>query len=96
MTFDEASNAVNLLGGESITILEAYSTCVDSAAATAAAADLFAQRVTTIMGAVCSGVTGAINANVAVPNGLLVSPSPSQYSPSQYVHIDILLNLQNL
>ena len=34
MAFDEASNSGNLLGGESITILEADSTCVDSAAAT--------------------------------------------------------------
>ena len=35
MAFEEASNSGNLLGGESITILEADSTCVDSAAATA-------------------------------------------------------------
>ena len=43
MAFDEASNSGNLLGGETITILEADSTCVDSAAATAAAEDLVAQ-----------------------------------------------------
>ena len=80
MAFDEASNSGNLLGGESITILEADSTCVDSAAATAAAEDLVAQGVTAIMGADCSGVTGAINANVAVPNGILMV-SPSATSP---------------
>jgi len=80
MAFDEASNSGNLLGGESITILEADSTCVDSAAATAAAEDLVAQGVSAIMGADCSGVTGAINANVAVPNGILMV-SPSATSP---------------
>ena len=80
MAFDEASNSGNLLGGESITILEADSTCVDSAAATAAAEGLVADGVTAIMGADCSGVTGAINANVAVPNGILMV-SPSATSP---------------
>ncbi len=80
MAFDEASNSGNLLGGESITILEADSTCVDSAAATAAAEGLVADGVTAIMGADCSGVTGAINANVAVPNGIIMV-SPSATSP---------------
>ena len=80
MAFDEASNSGNLLGGETITILEADSTCVDSAAATAAAEGLVADGVTAIMGADCSGVTGAINANVAVPNGILMV-SPSATSP---------------
>ena len=51
MAFDEASNSGNLLGGETITILEADSTCVDSAAATAAAEGLVADGVTAIMGA---------------------------------------------
>jgi branched-chain amino acid transport system substrate-binding protein len=80
MAFDEASNSGNLLDGETITILEADSTCVDSAAATAAAEGLVADGVTAIMGADCSGVTGAINANVAVPNGILMV-SPSATSP---------------
>ncbi len=80
MAFDEASNSGNLLGGQTITILEGDSTCADSAAGTAAAEDLVAQGVTAIMGADCSGVTGAINANVAVPNGILMV-SPSATSP---------------
>ncbi len=46
----------------------------------AAAEDLVAQGVSAIMGADCSGVTGAINANVAVPNGILMV-SPSATSP---------------
>ena len=80
MAFDEASNSGNLLGGETITILEADSTCVDSADATAAAEQLVADGVDAMMGAYCSGVTGAINANVAVPNGVLMV-SPSATSP---------------
>jgi len=80
LAFLEASNSGNLLGGESFTILEADSTCVDAAAATAAAEQMVADGVAAIMGADCSGVTGAINANVAVPNGVLMI-SPSATSP---------------
>ena len=80
MAFEEASNSGYLLGGETITVLEGDSTCADSAAGTAAAENLVAQGVSAIMGADCSGVTGAINANVAVPNGILMV-SPSATSP---------------
>jgi branched-chain amino acid transport system substrate-binding protein len=53
------------------------STCVDAAAATAAAERLVtADGVTAIMGADCSGVTGAVLQNVARPNGIgMISPS---------------------
>jgi len=65
-----------LLGGESITILEGDSTCIDSAAAVTVAEGQIADGVAAIMGADCSGVTGAIASNVAVPNGVtMVSPS---------------------
>ena len=80
LAFLEASNSGNLLDGETLTIMEADSTCVDSAAATAAAEQMVADGVAAIMGADCSGVTGAINANVAVPNGVLMV-SPSATSP---------------
>ena len=56
--------------------VRADSTCVDSAAATAAAEGVISQGVAAIMGADCSGVTGAIASNVAVPNGVvMISPS---------------------
>ena len=80
LAFLEASNSGNLLDGETFTIMEADSTCVDSAAATAAAEQQVADGVVAIMGADCSGVTGAVNANVAVPNGVLMV-SPSATSP---------------
>jgi len=80
LAFQEASDSGALLGGETIAVLEADSTCVDSAAATTAAEGLVAAGVTAIMGADCSGVTGAIITNVAVPNGIVMI-SPSATSP---------------
>ena len=81
LAFLEASNSGNLLDGETFTIVEGDSTCTDSAAATAAAEQLVADGVVAIMGADCSGVTKAINASVAVPNGILMV-SPSATSPA--------------
>ena len=58
------------------------STCVDAAAATAAAERLVtAEGVAGIMGADCSGVTGAILQQVARPNGIAMI-SPSATSPA--------------
>ena len=80
LAFKEASDSGSLLGGKKIKPIRADSTCVDSAAATAAAEGVIAQGVTAIMGADCSGVTGAIASNVAVPNGVVMI-SPSATSP---------------
>ncbi len=80
MAFQEASDSGSLLGGETITVVEGDSTCVDSAAAQAAAEKLVSDGVAAIMGADCSGVTGAIATNVAVPNGVVMI-SPSATSP---------------
>jgi len=76
LAFAEVSSSGALLGGETITPLIGDSTCVDSDAAVAAAEILVNDGVAAIMGADCSGVTGAIATNVAVPNGVtMVSPS---------------------
>ena len=76
LAFAEVSSSGKLLGGETITPMMADSTCVDSDAAVAAAEMLVSDGVAAIMGADCSGVTGAIATNVAVPNGVtMVSPS---------------------
>ena len=80
LAFKEASDSGSLLGGKSIEVERADSTCVDSAAATAAAEGLVSGGVIAIMGADCSGVTGAIATNVAVPNGVVMI-SPSATSP---------------
>ncbi len=82
LAFKEASDSGALLGGKSLTPVRADSTCIDSAAATAAAERLVtSDNVSVIMGADCSGVTTAILNNVAVPNGVLLI-SPSATSPA--------------
>ena len=69
-------NAAGGVGGQQVASERADSTCIDAAAATAAAEGLVAGGINAIMGADCSGVTGAILTNVAVPNGLgMISPS---------------------
>ena len=58
------------------------STCVDAAAATAAAERMItAEGVKGIIGGDCSGVTRAVLTNVAMPNGI-VMVSPSATSPA--------------
>ena len=82
LALKEASDSGKLLGGKKIVSVRADSTCIDSAAATAAAERLItADGVAAIMGADCSGVTTAIANNVAVPNGV-VMVSPSATSPA--------------
>lgn len=77
----EVSASGALLGGSTVTSVRADSTCIDAAAATAAAERLVtSDGVKGIMGADCSGVTGAILQNVALPNGV-VMVSPSATSP---------------
>ena len=77
VAFKEASDSGLLLGGQKIVSVRADSTCIDNAAATAAAERLVtAEKVAGIMGADCSGVTTAVANNVAVPNGVpMISPS---------------------
>ena len=72
LAFNEASNSGALLGGSTVSSIRADSTCIDSAAAASAAEFLISQGVTAIMGADCSGVTGAVLSNVAVPNLSLI------------------------
>lgn len=82
LAFQEVSDSGKLLGGKKIMAVRADSTCVDAAAATAAAERLVtAEGVVAIMGADCSGVTTAIANNVAVANGV-VMVSPSATSPA--------------
>ncbi|MDP7516275.1 MAG: ABC transporter substrate-binding protein [Arenicellales bacterium] len=77
----EANASGSFMGGTGITSIRADSTCIDSAAATAAAERLItSDKVNAIMGADCSGVTGAILANVAMANGIVMI-SPSATSP---------------
>ena len=77
----EVSESGALLGGSTVTSVRGDSTCIDAGAATSAAERLVtADKVNAIMGADCSGVTGAILANVALANGTVMI-SPSATSP---------------
>ena len=82
LALSEASDSGAFLGGKTIESVRADSTCVDSAAATAAAERLVtSDGVAAIMGADCSGVTGAVLDAVAIPNGVVMI-SPSATSPA--------------
>ncbi|MCU0853431.1 MAG: ABC transporter substrate-binding protein [Rhodobacteraceae bacterium] len=71
-----------LLGGTTIEAVRGDSTCIDAGAATAVAErQITSDGVKGIVGGDCSGVTGAMLANVAVPNGVVMI-SPSATSPA--------------
>lgn len=81
LAIDEVNDAGGILDGAMVEAVRADSTCVDAGAATAAAERLItSDGVSAIMGADCSGVTGAILANVAMANGVMMI-SPSATSP---------------
>jgi len=78
----EVSASGALLDGAKVTAVRADSTCIDSGAAKAAAERLItSDKVNGIVGADCSGVTGAILQSVARPNGMVMI-SPSATSPA--------------
>ena len=82
LAMKEVTDSGMLLDGLTVTPVRADSTCIDAGAATAAAERLItSDGVSGIMGADCSGVTGAILSNVAVPNGVVMI-SPSATSPA--------------
>lgn len=82
LAMSEVSESGKLLGGKTVMPVRADSTCIDSGAATAAAERLVtSDGVKGIMGADCSGVTGAILSNVALANGTVMI-SPSATSPA--------------
>lgn len=82
LAFSEVNESGLLLDGATLTPVRADSTCIDNAAASAAAERLVTtDNVAAIMGADCSGVTIGIANSVAVPNGV-VMVSPSATSPA--------------
>ncbi|MFN6924112.1 MAG: ABC transporter substrate-binding protein [Tabrizicola sp.] len=82
MAMKEVSDSGKFLNGSTMVPVRADSTCGDSAAGTAAAERLVtSDLVKGIVGADCSGVTGAVLQNVARPNGMVMI-SPSATSPA--------------
>ncbi|MEP4194927.1 MAG: ABC transporter substrate-binding protein [Aliishimia sp.] len=81
LAMKEVTDSGLLLDAATVTSVRADGTCIDSAAATAAAERLVtSDKIDAIMGSDCSGVTGAILSNVAVANGIVMI-SPSATSP---------------
>lgn len=82
MAMAEANASGKVANGMVFVPVRADSTCGDAAAATTAAERLVtADGVKGIMGADCSGATGAVLQNVARPNGIAMV-SPSATSPA--------------
>ena len=77
----EANEAGTLLGGVTVESERADTACIDNAVATSAAERLIGDGVDGIIGGDCSGVTGAVLQNVAIPNGMVMI-SPSATSPA--------------
>ncbi|WP_371153619.1 ABC transporter substrate-binding protein [Jannaschia sp. 2305UL9-9] len=73
----EVNEAGGVAGGIMLEGVRGDSTCVDAAAATAVAErQITSDGIVGIIGGDCSGVTGAILSNVAIPNGMpMISPS---------------------
>lgn len=80
MAMKEVSDSGMLLDGAKVTPIRADFGCIDNGLAVASAERLIADGVNGIIGADCSGVTGAVLQNVAIPNGMVMI-SPSATSP---------------
>ena len=82
LAIKEVSDSGALLGGLQVVSVRGDTTCIDSAAAVAAAERLVtSDRVDAIVGGDCSGVTIAMLQQVAKPNGIVMI-SPSATSPA--------------
>ncbi|WP_163850167.1 ABC transporter substrate-binding protein [Pseudooceanicola aestuarii] len=76
LAVDEVNAAGGILDGRMVETLEADTGCIDNDLATSGAERLIGEGVSGLVGPDCSGVTGAVLQNVAVPNGMaLISPS---------------------
>ena len=81
LAITEVNDSGKFMGGKSVAAIRGDSTCVDASAATAAAEQMISgEGVDAIIGAMCSGATGAVFANVSFPKGM-VQISPSATSP---------------
>lgn len=80
MAMKEVTDSGLLLDGAKVTSLRADGGCIDNGMATAGAERLIAEGINGLVGSDCSGVTGAVLQNVAIPNGMVMI-SPSATSP---------------
>lgn len=81
LALEEVNEAGGILDGKMLEAVRGDGTCEDASAATAAAERLItSDGIAGLVGAMCSGTTGAVLSNVVVPNGIL-QISPSATSP---------------
>ncbi|MGJ5619192.1 ABC transporter substrate-binding protein [Sulfitobacter sp. MF3-043] len=80
LAMKEVTDSGMLLDGAKVTSIRADSGCIDNGLAVSGAERLIAEGVNGIIGGDCSGVTGAMLQNVAIPNGMVMI-SPSATSP---------------
>ncbi len=80
LAMKEVTDSGMLLDGAKVTGERGDSGCIDNGLAVASAERLIADGIKGLVGADCSGVTGAVLQNVAIPNGM-VMVSPSATSP---------------
>ncbi|GAA6175297.1 ABC transporter substrate-binding protein [Sulfitobacter pacificus] len=80
MAMKEVTDSGMFMDGAKVTSVRADSGCIDNGMAVASAERLIAEGVSGLVGADCSGVTGAVLQNVAIPNGMVMI-SPSATSP---------------
>jgi branched-chain amino acid transport system substrate-binding protein len=80
LAMKEVSDSGKLLDGAKVIPMRADTGCIDNGLSTANAERLIADGINGLIGGDCSGVTGAILQNVAIPNGMVMI-SPSATSP---------------
>ncbi len=80
LAIQEVNDSGMLLDSATVTAMRADTGCIDNGLATSNAERMIADGVNGIIGGDCSGVTGAILQNVAIPNGMVMI-SPSATSP---------------
>ncbi|MEX0305267.1 MAG: ABC transporter substrate-binding protein, partial [Leisingera sp.] len=76
----EVTKSGALLDSATVTAMRADTGCIDNGLSVANGEKMIADGVNGIVGGDCSGVTGAILQNVAIPNGMVMI-SPSATSP---------------
>ncbi len=80
LAMKEVTDSGMLLDAAKVTPMRADTGCIDNGLATSNAERLIADGIHGLIGGDCSGVTGAILQNVAIPNGMVMI-SPSATSP---------------
>ena len=77
----QVNESGNFLDGQTVDSVQGDTGCIDASLAVASAERLItSDGVKGIIGGMCSGVTGAVLQNAAIPNGV-VMVSPSATSP---------------